>query len=282
MIHEDCETSEQRRPKIQVRRVYKNIIVIPARYHSSRFPGKPLALINGKSLLERVWSIAKLVTGIDEVYIATNDTRIESHAIGFSAKVIMTDDCDNGTERVFQAISALPVKPEVILNVQGDAVLTPPWVIQSLIDAMLCHPRLAIVTPATRITRDEYFAMQANKSKGEVGGTMVVCDKAHNALYFSKNMIPYLREANGDWLPLYRHIGLYAYRYTALKKYIGLAATPLEKIEGLEQLRALENGIPIRLVFVDYRGRTHASIDSPHDITRVEAIIGKEGELVSF
>ena len=258
----------------------KNIIVIPSRYHSSRFPGKPLALIRGKSLIERVWTIAKAVKGIDEVYIATDDARIESHAAGFSAKVIVTDACENGTERVFQAINTLSITPDLILNLQGDAVLTPPAVIQPLVDAMLANQDLAIATPATLISRDEYTAMQAIKLKGEVGGTMVVCDKAQNALYFSKSMIPYLRETTGNSLALYRHIGLYAYRYAALKKYIGLEATPLEKLEGLEQLRALENGIPIRVVFVDYQGRTHASIDSPEDVARVEKIIEKEDELV--
>jgi 3-deoxy-manno-octulosonate cytidylyltransferase (CMP-KDO synthetase) len=260
----------------------KNIIIIPARYSSRRFPGKPLVLINGKSLIERVWSIAKSVKGIDEVYIATDDSRIESHAVNFSAKVIMTSDCENGTERVFQSIDVLPVKPEIIFNLQGDAVLTPPWVIQSLVDVMLNNPRVEMATPATRITRDDYFAMQEAKLKGEVGGTMVVCDKVHNALYFSKSMIPYLRETSGNSLPLYRHIGLYAYRYAALKKYVSLEATPLEKLEGLEPLRALENGMPIRVVFVDYQGHTHASVDSPNDVNRVEAIIEKEGELVAF
>jgi 3-deoxy-manno-octulosonate cytidylyltransferase (CMP-KDO synthetase) len=260
----------------------KNVIVIPARYNSSRFPGKPLELINGKSLIERVWYIAKSVQGIDEVYIATDDARIESHAVDFSAKVIMTEDCENGTERVFRSIDALPTKPEVIFNLQGDAVLTPPWVIQSLVDTMVHNPHVEMATPATRITRIEYSVMQESKLKGEVGGTMVVCDKMHNALYFSKSMIPYLRQASSNPLPLYRHVGLYAYRYAALKKYIGLESTPLEKLEGLEQLRALENGIPIRVVFVDYRGRTHASIDSLHDVKRVEVMIKKEGELVPF
>jgi len=259
----------------------KSVIVIPARYGSSRFPGKPLKLIHGKSLLERVWSIAMLIKGIDGIYITTDDTRIEAHAVNFSAKVIMTEACNNGTERVFRSISALPFKPSIILNLQGDAVLTPPWVIQSVLDAILADPHLEVVTPATQITKYEYLAMQAGKLTGEVGGTMVVCDKMHNALYFSKSMIPYLRSECNDVLPLYRHIGLYAYRYTALKKYVDLGLAPLEKLEGLEQLRVLENGIPIRVVFVDYRGRTHASIDSLDDIKRVEAIITKEGELIS-
>ena len=122
--------------------------------------------------------------------------------------------------------------------------------------------------------------MQKAKLKGEVGGTMVVCDKDLNAMYFSKSMIPYIRDTQIESPPLYRHIGLYAYRYSALKKYISLPPTPLEKLEGLEQLRVLENGKPIRVVLVDYKEHTHASIDSPEDVIRVEQLIEAEGELV--
>lgn len=261
----------------------KTIIIIPARYNSSRLPGKPLRLITGKSLIERVWTIAKAVKGVDEVYIATDDTRIELHALEFSAKVMMTGDCFNGTERAFRLASDLKLQDDDwIINLQGDAVLTPPWVIQALLDATVNNACLEIVTPAVRITKDEYLVMQAAKLRGEVGGTMVVCDKAYNALYFSKSMIPYLRDSTIDNLTLYRHIGLYAYRFATLKKYISLPPSMLEQVEGLEQLRALENGIPIRVVIVDYRGRTHASIDNISDVIEVEKIIEQEGELVAF
>lgn len=258
----------------------KNIIVIPARYQSGRFPGKPLALIKGYSLIYRVWSIAKTIKGIDEVYIATDHPDIQTHAIGFGAKTLMTGKHNNGTERSFAALSLLKNKPDIILNLQGDAVLTPPWVIQDLIDTMMANIHLEITTPATLISKDEYSIMQTAKLKGEVGGTMVVCDKDLNALYFSKRMIPYLRDTQIESPPLYRHIGLYAYRYVALKQYISLSPTPLEKLEGLEQLRLLENGKQIRVVIVDYKGHTHASVDSPTDIIRVEQLIETEGELV--
>lgn len=260
----------------------KNIIVIPARYHSSRFPGKPLTLINGHSLIYRVWSIAKTIKGVDGVYIVTDHLDIQRHAADFGAKVLMTGEHRNGTERSFAALSLLETKPEIILNLQGDAVLTPPWVIQALIDAMLANTRLEITTPATPISRKSYSLMQKAKLKGEVGGTMVVCDKDLNAMYFSKSMVPYLRNTQMESPPLYRHIGLYAYRYAALEKYISLPPTPLEKLEGLEQLRILENGKPIRVVLVDYKGYSHASIDSPEDVIRVERLIEKQGELVSL
>ncbi len=258
----------------------KNIIVIPARYNSGRFPGKPLKLIKGHSLIYRVWSIAKTIKHVDEVYIATDHADIQTHALGFGGKVLMTGEHNNGTERSFAALSLLENKPDIILNLQGDAVLTPPWIIQDLIDAMIANAQLEITTPATLINREQYSVMEKLKSKGEVGGTMVVCDKDLNAMYFSKSMIPYLRDTQMESPPLYRHIGLYAYRYAALKTYVLLPSTPLEKLEGLEQLRVLENGKPIRVVIVDYKGHTHASIDSPEDVLRVEKLIDTEGELV--
>ncbi|OIZ95571.1 hypothetical protein A1D18_01410 [Candidatus Rickettsiella isopodorum] len=258
----------------------KNVIIIPARYASSRFPGKPLTLIKGHSLIYRVWSIAKTIKSVDEVYIATDHADIQRHAINFGAKVLMTAEQNNGTERSFFALSLLENKPNIILNLQGDAVLTPPWVLQALIDAMIANVKLEITTPATLINAEQYSVMQKAKLNGEVGGTMVVFDKDLNALYFSKSMIPYLRDTQMGSPPLYRHIGLYAYRYSALEKYIALPPTPLEKLEGLEQLRVLENGQSIRVVLVDYKGHTHASIDSPEDVIRVERLIEAEGELV--
>lgn len=259
----------------------KSVIVIPARFGSSRFPGKPLALIYGKSLLHRVWSIAKAVTNVEDIFITTDDDRIQKHATEFGAKVIMTpSSCENGTIRVYEAIKSLKILPDIIINLQGDAVLTPPWVIQSLLDAMAKDKNIGFATLATKISVEQYNKMRAAKNEGSVGGTMVVFDQKNNALYFSKSMIPFLRNNNINNPPLYRHIGLYGYSYNTLKKYLELIPAPLEQIESLEQLRALENGIPIRVVIVDYKGRTHCAVDSPQDIGIVEKIISKEGELV--
>ena len=257
-------------------------IVIPARFGSTRFPGKPLALISGKSLLQRTWSIANAIKHVNAVYIATDDSRIKEHAESFGANVIMTPEhCENGTVRAFAAINQTNPIPDIILNLQGDAVLTPPWIIQPLLDVMLANPAIELATPATAISIEQYQKMFTAKCAGTVGGTTVVFDKNHDALYFSKSMIPFVREKTAAQLPLYRHIGLYAYRYATLKKYLALAPTPLEKIEGLEQLRALENGIKIKVVLVDYKKRTHWAVDSPEDITIVEKIIAEEGELVT-
>jgi 3-deoxy-manno-octulosonate cytidylyltransferase (CMP-KDO synthetase) len=257
------------------------IIVIPARFGSTRLLGKPLALLNGKSLIYRTWSIAKTIKHVDEVLIATDDERIREHATDFGARVVMTPaDCRNGTERAFAAANTLSPRPEIILNLQGDAVLTPPWAIQTLLDAMRKDPSIGLATTATQMNLEQYQQMLAAKSNHAVGGTTVVFDKNHNALYFSKRMIPFLRETKAVSLPLFRHIGLYIYRYDVLKQYLSLAPSPLEITEGLEQLRALENGIPIKIVLVDYKGRTHWAIDSQEDIEIAQSIIQKEGELL--
>ena len=259
----------------------KSAIVIPARFGSSRFVGKPLHPIRGISLLERTWRIA-CEAGADLVLIATDDERIEAHAKSFGALVVRTSQsCENGTERVWEALNNYGVKPQIVLNLQGDAVLTPPWVLSDLLEAMLSDPSVKMATPATKLSLEEYQELAAKKAAGSVGGTLVVFDKKLNALYFSKAAIPYVRKASAD-SPLYRHIGLYAYTYETLKEYLALPMSPLEKTEGLEQLRALENCIPIRIVLVDYRGRTHWSVDSPEDVIKVEEIIDAQGELFTL
>ncbi|MBA4076889.1 MAG: 3-deoxy-manno-octulosonate cytidylyltransferase [Cyanobacteria bacterium PR.023] len=257
----------------------KSIIVIPARYDSSRFPGKPLVKISGITMLERTWRIAKQSLA-DRVVIATDDSRIEDHAKSFGAEVVRTShDCTNGTERTFEAVSQLDNPGDIIVNLQGDAVLTPPWILSDVIKAMKADPSVRIATPAVKISLAEYKDLAAQKAAGIVGGTLVVFNKHLDAMYFSKSPIPFLRTLPEGEPPLYRHIGLYAYTHSALKEYLALPPGDLEKIEGLEQLRALENGIDIRVVLVDYKGRTHGSVDSPTDVPRVQEIIAAQGEL---
>ncbi len=258
----------------------QSAIVIPARYGSSRFPGKPLALISGSAMLERTWRIAREARP-DLLVIATDDDRIEEAAKNFGAEVVRTGDkCTNGTERVYEALTVMNQAPDIVLNLQGDAVLTPPWVLSELIAAMKNDPTVRLATPASKLSLQQYNDLAAQKSSGIVGGTLVVFDRNFNALYFSKSMIPFIRPGSTTTdAPLYRHIGLYAYTYETLKTYLQLPVGALEKMESLEQLRALENGIPIRVVPVDYRGRTHWSVDSPDDIARVEKIIAEQGEL---
>lgn len=260
----------------------KTIIVIPARFGSSRFPGKPLAPIAGLSLLKRVWRIAEAVPGVDGSFIATDDERVAAHAKSFGAHVLMTSaSCRNGSERVWEAAQSFTEKPEIIINLQGDAVLMPPWVIEALVSEMQRDARIQIATPATQLTREQYDAMLAMKSSGIVSGTTVTFSTSRDALYFSKGIIPFIRSWPSDGSgPVYQHIGVYAYRFESLKQYMALPEGRLETIEQLEQLRALEYGIPIRVVEVSLQGRTMWSVDNPEDVRRVEQIIAAEGELV--
>jgi 3-deoxy-manno-octulosonate cytidylyltransferase (CMP-KDO synthetase) len=267
--------------KEERKEMMNTVIVIPARRGSTRFPNKPMALIHGKQLLWRTWKIAQAVKGIDGVFIATDDSEIFENAKKFGANVLMTSkDCQNGTERVHAAVEQLDPRPELVVNLQGDAVLTPPWVIQAVVDAMKEGPHIQIATPATPLSWNQYEEFLSSKAGGRTSGTLVVFDLNKKALYFSKGTIPHLRERTTSSPPVYRHIGLYGYKYSALESYMKLKPTPLEEVEKLEQLRALENGIPIQIVIVDYQGRTHWSIDNPEDIRYVEEILKREGELV--
>jgi 3-deoxy-manno-octulosonate cytidylyltransferase (CMP-KDO synthetase) len=233
----------------------QDVVVIPARYGSTRFPGKPLKMITGWSMIHRVWCLAKAAPGVASVYVAIDDDRIASHVRGFGGEAIMTPpECHDSTERVFRAAEALARPPAIVVNLQGDAVLIPPWVIGAMIGVMPSDPSVEIATPAVRVDRRSYEALRAAKQAGEVGGTTVAFDRCHNALYFSKSLIPFMRSNvdTGAALPIYRHIGLYAYRFETLYRYVALEPGPLERAEKLEQLRALENGIPIRVVEVEY------------------------------
>lgn len=255
------------------------VCVIPSRYGSTRFPGKPLADVAGRSLVQRVYEIAAAARGVDEVLVATDDGRIAAHVEGFGGRVAMTPEgCRNGTERVHAAVQGLAQAPARVINLQGDAVLTPPWVLEAVVDSMVADPGAPIVTPAARLDAGSLALLREAKAAGEVGGTSVVFDVNGNALYFSKALIPYVRDAEGG-APTFRHIGLYGYSAEGLARFMALPPSPLELTEGLEQLRALENGMRVRVVEVDYRGRRHLAIDSPEDLRRVEALLAEDGEL---
>jgi 3-deoxy-manno-octulosonate cytidylyltransferase (CMP-KDO synthetase) len=256
------------------------IAIIPARYGSTRFPGKPLHKIAGVEMVERVRRLALAARGVDRAIVATDDTRILDAVKAFGGEAVMTPDtCRNGTERAFEAVKAFAAPDDVIINLQGDAPLTPPWVVEAVAAEMAGDPGLAMATPAVALSEDAYAKMAEAKAKGEVGGTTVVFDRHMNALYFSKAVIPFQREKTAG-TPVYKHIGLYAYRFDTLSRLIALDPTPLEKAESLEQLRALENAIPVRVVLTDYRGRTPWSVDSPRDAQIAAEIIAREGEII--
>jgi 3-deoxy-manno-octulosonate cytidylyltransferase (CMP-KDO synthetase) len=255
------------------------IAVIPARYGSTRFPGKPLHDIAGMPMVERVRRLANAAPSIERVIVATDDERIAQVVEDAGGEAVMTPEaCRNGTERCFEAVKAFAAPDDVIVNLQGDAPLTPPWVIDAAAAAMVEDPGLTIATPAVALTEDAYAKLASAKAAGEVGGTTVVFNRDMNALYFSKAIIPFRREDAG--VPVHKHIGLYAYRFRALETLVGLAPTPLELTESLEQLRALEHGMAIRIVLTEYRGRTPWSVDSPRDAEIAAQIIEREGEII--
>lgn len=259
----------------------KAVIIIPVRWASGRLPGKPLAAIAGKTMLERVWHLARAVKNASGVWIATDDQRIFDHAKKIGAQAVMTSgSCANGTERVFDAVKNLKPEAGVIINLQGDAPLTPPWIIEALIDKMMSNPSCEIATPAVRLPADVFEKFREASKNGKAGGTTVTFDKRGRALYFSKSIIPYVRDPKSADLPVYKHLGIYAYTPDALKRWVALPPGVFEQAEQLEQLRALEHGLPIDVVLVDTRGRTLWSVDNPSDIAMVEDIIKKEGELV--
>ncbi|MEM7497686.1 MAG: manno-octulosonate cytidylyltransferase [Pseudomonadota bacterium] len=254
-------------------------IVIPARYASSRFPGKPLVPLKGangvsKSLVERAWEAARDAGGIDRVIVATDDERIAEAARSFGAEVAMTSpDCRNGTERCAEVAEKLRLSG-IVVNLQGDAPLTPPWFVEALVAAMRSDPACGVATPVLRCDAAALADFRADRAAGRVGGTLAVLDRAGKALYFSKEVLPY--GAGGD-VPAFHHVGVYAFRVPALTAYIGLAPGMLEQAEGLEQLRFLEHGLEVACVEVEGRGAAFWEVNNPEDVPRVEAALSARG-----
>lgn len=265
-------------------------IIVPARYSSTRLPGKPLAMIAGKTMLQRVveiaWKAAKGRENIS-VAVATDDVRIEEHCRAIAVEYIHTDPaCASGTDRVASAMRQLRQQPDFILNLQGDAPLTPPDFLEQMIDGFYQSP-CDVITPVTRLSWEELDKFRKDKKVTPFSGTCAVFDEeTGNAFWFSKNIIPAIRKeetlrGKSVYSPVYRHIGLYGYSRELLEIYSKLPEGNFEQMEGLEQLRIIENGYTLRCVPVEYRGRASMSgVDSPDDIMRAEALIMTHGELV--
>jgi 3-deoxy-manno-octulosonate cytidylyltransferase (CMP-KDO synthetase) len=259
------------------------VIIIPARYQSSRFPGKPLAQIRGangvsKSLIERSISAARQVPSAT-VYVATDDKRIAEIAEFVGAEVLMTSsDCANGTERVAEALEKLPNAPKFVVNFQGDALLTPANLVQDLIRHMNDDPDCQVATVAVRCSSGAYNQLVEDQTQGRVGGTTVVTDRHSNALYFSKRVLPFWNPAAvTDEPPFLLHLGLYAYRVGALAKYRAAAASPVERSEGLEQLRFLVEAIPIKVLESAPPTWDVLELNNPSDLAPIEAILASRG-----
>lgn len=254
------------------------VAVIPARYDSMRFPGKVLALLDGKPIIEHVARRTAAAKTVDRTIVATDDQRVAdkiSGSIGaFGGEVVMTSkEHKTGTDRIGEAIK--DIRCDIVVNVQGDEAAIEPWAIDEAVNPLLDDPELEMSTLSADITEEEDL-LSPNVVK-------VVTDNDGYALYFSRSPIPYSRDAearggmafNFKSTRFKKHIGLYVFKRDFLDKYVNLPMTPLEKAESLEQLRALENGYRIKVVNTEYDA---VGVDAPEDLERLENLV-KEGKL---
>jgi 3-deoxy-manno-octulosonate cytidylyltransferase (CMP-KDO synthetase) len=230
--------------------------IVPARYASTRFPGKPLVDILGKPMFHHVYRRAMESGCFDSVVLATDDTRIFEAATALDVPVLMTrNDHPSGSDRVLEAARALNVPPDVVVvNIQGDEPALNPEILRELLTPF-SDPGIQVTTPVVRISPEE--ARNPDQVKA-------VFSKEMQALYFSRSPIPYDRD--GIKPDYYGHIGLYAFRMAALERFVSLGQSPLEQTEKLEQLRLLENGIPIRIVITRHRT---VGVDKVEDLEKV-------------
>jgi 3-deoxy-manno-octulosonate cytidylyltransferase (CMP-KDO synthetase) len=237
------------------------VAVIPARYASSRLPGKPLADIDGRPMIEHVYRRASASPIVSQVIVATDDLRIATRVNEFGGKVRLTKAThQTGTDRLAEVAAGLDC--DVVVNVQGDEPLIDPAAIGELVEPFRTDRSLQMTTLFRRI----HHAAELNNPNV----TKVVLDRGGFALYFSRAPIPYQRDPRGGWPPLYRHIGLYAYRRSTLMVLATLEPTPLERAESLEQLRALEHGIRIKAIETQYES---FEVNTPEDLHQVRRLL---------
>ena len=238
--------------------------IIPARYASSRFPGKPLTDINGKSMIQRVYEQAQKADSLDKVIVATDDDRIKSAVEAFNGNVMLTsENHKSGTDRCNEVVENLKIENQifnVVVNIQGDEPYINPRQINQVVSCF-SELNVEIATLAKRITSmDELFNTNINK---------VIFDKSKNAIYFSRHAIPFQQNKQKEnWLDkmqYFKHIGIYAYRSEMLKKITALEQSKLEISESLEQLRWLENGYKIRVMETEYES---IAVDTPEDLSK--------------
>jgi 3-deoxy-manno-octulosonate cytidylyltransferase (CMP-KDO synthetase) len=256
-------------------------IIIPARYASTRFPGKPLAPLRGasggaKPLIQRSWNCARTVTDASNIWIATDDARIRDVVKGFGGQVVMTSpDCRNGTERCADAAAQLGDIGDIIVNLQGDAPLTPAFVVTGLVDALAADPLAVMATPAIGCSPTLYRHLVTDQAAGRVGGTTMVFNAAGHALYFSKRVIPHVPDSLADEAhkSVFLHLGVYAYRREGLAAYTAREPSRLEALEGLEQLRFLESDRPVRVVPFAPIAWDCIELNNVEDIPAIEAVL---------
>ncbi len=237
----------------------KVLCVIPARYASTRLPGKPLSMIAGKPMIQHVYERACQAQMPDEVIVATDNELVEKAVAAFGGKAVMTSpDHPSGTDRLAEVALMYP-DVDVIVNVQGDEPMIPPEVIDNLAKAFEADAELNMATMKVAMDEADYDNPAAVK---------VVTDLNGYALYFSRSLMPYPRN-KPEGYKVYKHVGIYAYRRNFLLKYAALQPTPLEKAESLEQLRALENGYKIKVLESTFKG---IGVDTPEDLAAVNEL----------
>lgn len=279
----------------------KTLIVIPARYSSKRFPGKPLALLANKPILQRVWEIAdyacarltdcSAIVATETPSVDCPSDKIVDFCLGHGIPVTTTSDsCRSGSDRVWEVVSHRREKPDVIVNLQGDAPTCPPDFVIKLVESLEHNPSAAVASVLTKLSWEALDTLRNAKLTSPFSGTTLVVNAQNEAMWFSKNIIPAIRDEDklrleGPISPVKRHVGLYAYRYDALEFFANAPKGEYEMLEQLEQLRFLENGYKIQMVEGVYPpGYDHSTsgIDTPDDLTRVEQIIREHGELLDF
>jgi 3-deoxy-manno-octulosonate cytidylyltransferase (CMP-KDO synthetase) len=236
--------------------------ILPARWASTRFPGKPLHLIAGKPLIQHVWDRCRACSKLDDLLVATDDTRIRDAVLAFGGKVAMTSpDHPTGTDRLAEAVQAVPQATHLI-NIQGDEPLIDPMLIDELASAMLANPSLDMATAANPISPDDPAVLDPNVVK-------VVIALNGRALYFSRSLLPYFRNPVPGLMVL-RHKGIYAYTRRFLEQFVTWSPSPLELAESLEQLRALENGAAIHVITTT---DTSPGVDTPEQARQIEQLL---------
>ncbi len=241
------------------------VAIIPARYHSNRFEGKPIMPINGKPMIQHVVERARRVPMLSRVVVATDDERIASVVRDFGGEVVMTRaDHASGTDRLAEAAELLDIaENDVVVNIQGDQPLFPAEVVEQVATPLLRDPALPMATLIYKIVRPEEIT--------DPNHVKTVFDCYGNALYFSRSPIPFQRNPEESAQPTYyKHLGFYAYRKGFLLTFVGLPEGEWERFEKLEQLRALEYGHTIRVVLTEHDS---IEVDTPRDIERVEAVL---------
>lgn len=262
------------------------LIVVPARYGSTRLPGKPLLPIAGRTLLERVVAIARRaadLAGQCAVVVATDDARIADHAAALGVDWVMTDPAlDSGSSRACAAARAQDAAPAFVVNLQGDAPFVPPAVVAGLI-AALRSGHADVATPVYQLDWARLDRLRAHKQAAPFSGTTCVRGADGTALWFSKTILPAIRDeaalrAAGPLSPVWQHLGLYGYSMAALEWFAAAPQSACERLEGLEQLRFLEGGRRIATIAVEAPSHAMSGIDTAADLALAEATIARLGD----